>query len=201
MKKKFLVALTFLLLVSYSSVYCQKKEIDIKKLQDREYYPKRQVYDMKFVGNSNKYSYLDKDFNLIISDSKGNTKQVNIEGIKGNELYGIQYVSDNEFVFFKDNNLYKYNIDKNVKTLLTKTDDKASFIETNYKSGNIAFIKDNNVFISSSNGNQKQITTDGDSLNIIYGQAVHRNEFGINKGFFFSDNGNYLAYYRMDQSM
>ena len=36
---------------------------------------------------------------------------------------------------------------------------------------------------------------------IVYGQAVHRNEFGITKGTFWSPKGTYLAFYRMDQSM
>lgn len=45
-----------------------------------------------------------------------------------------------------------------------------------------------------------QITKDADK-NIISGKSVHREEFGIDKGIFFSPNGNYLAYYRMDQTM
>lgn len=36
---------------------------------------------------------------------------------------------------------------------------------------------------------------------IVYGQAVHRNEFGIMKGTFWSPRGARLAFYRMDQSM
>ncbi len=36
---------------------------------------------------------------------------------------------------------------------------------------------------------------------VVYGQAVHRNEFGIMKGTFWSPKGNLLAFYRMDQSM
>lgn len=36
---------------------------------------------------------------------------------------------------------------------------------------------------------------------LVYGQAVHRNEFGINKGTFWSPKGNRIAYYRMNQSM
>ena len=35
---------------------------------------------------------------------------------------------------------------------------------------------------------------------LVYGQAVHRNEFGIMGGIFWSPKGNRLAYYRMDQS-
>jgi dipeptidyl-peptidase 4 len=63
-----------------------------------------------------------------------------------------------------------------------------------------AFVKNNNLFVSD-NGIESQITTDGDSLNIIIGQSVHRNEFGIKGGIFFSPKGRYVAFYRMDQSM
>lgn len=36
---------------------------------------------------------------------------------------------------------------------------------------------------------------------IVWGQSVHRNEFGINGGIFWSPVGHKLAFYRMDQSM
>lgn len=36
---------------------------------------------------------------------------------------------------------------------------------------------------------------------IVYGTAVHRNEFGIDKGTFWSPDGSRLAFYRMDESM
>ncbi len=36
---------------------------------------------------------------------------------------------------------------------------------------------------------------------IVYGKSVHRDEFGIFKGTFWSPSGRYLAFYRMDESM
>jgi len=36
---------------------------------------------------------------------------------------------------------------------------------------------------------------------IVYGKSVHREEFGIVKGTFWSTSGRYLAFYRMDESM
>ena len=45
-----------------------------------------------------------------------------------------------------------------------------------------------------------QLTTDG-SREIVYGQSVHRDEFGIHSGLFWSPDGMHLAFYRMDQSM
>ena len=49
-------------------------------------------------------------------------------------------------------------------------------------------------------GKATQLSTDG-SREIVYGQAVHRNEFASMKGTFWSPDGTKLAFNRMDQSM
>ena len=41
----------------------------------------------------------------------------------------------------------------------------------------------------------------GDGYDIVLGESVHRNEFGIDGGLFWSPKQNRLAFYRMDQSM
>ena len=63
-----------------------------------------------------------------------------------------------------------------------------------------AFVDNNQLFVVDANEKKHQISTDG-SREIVYGQSVHRNEFGIKKGTFWSPNGQRLAFYRMDQSM
>ena len=63
-----------------------------------------------------------------------------------------------------------------------------------------AFIEDDQLFVVDGKGGKHQLTTDG-SREIVYGQSVHRNEFGIDKGTFWSPDGMRLAFYRMDQSM
>ena len=67
-------------------------------------------------------------------------------------------------------------------------------------SGAVAFLKDNNLFVASADGKEFQLSSDG-SREIVYGQSVHRDEFGIRKGTFWSPDGQQLAFYRMDQSM
>ena len=62
------------------------------------------------------------------------------------------------------------------------------------------YIKGNQLYVTDGNGQERQITKDG-SREIVYGQSVHRNEFGIEKGTFWSPDGQRLAFYRMDQSM
>ena len=56
-------------------------------------------------------------------------------------------------------------------------------------------IKDFNLIVDG-----RQITFDG-SADIVYGQAVHRDEYGCTEGQFWSPDGKILAFYRMDQSM
>ena len=66
--------------------------------------------------------------------------------------------------------------------------------DLNYISGNIAYTIGNNLYV-----NGIRITDESDG--VLCGQSVHRNEFGIEGGIFWSPKGNLLAFYRMDQSM
>ena len=59
---------------------------------------------------------------------------------------------------------------------------------------------DMQLYVRDANDNEHCLTTDG-SREIVYGEAVHRNEWGIDEGLFWSPDGQRLAFYRMDQSM
>lgn len=63
-----------------------------------------------------------------------------------------------------------------------------------------AYIRDYNLYVRTADGKDRQVSHDG-SRELLYGTSVHRNEFGIEKGTFWSPKGNLLAFYRMDQSM
>ena len=77
-----------------------------------------------------------------------------------------------------------------------------------YASRSLAYVKDWQLYIAQPSTGSKtetvnavrKLTTDG-SRNIVYGQSVHRDEFGIDGGLFWSPDGKKLAFYRMDQSM
>ena len=80
------------------------------------------------------------------------------------------------------------------------TDKAAQALEWNDKSRAVAFVKDDNLYVTDGGGNTRQVTSDG-SRDLVYGQSVHRNEFGIEGGLFWNPDGTRLAFYRMDQSM
>lgn len=63
----------------------------------------------------------------------------------------------------------------------------------------LAYTKDNNLYYVDVNGNEFAVTADKDP-NIVNGQTVSRNEFGIDRGIFWSPDGKQLAFYRKDES-
>ncbi len=64
----------------------------------------------------------------------------------------------------------------------------------------VAFTIDDDLYVAFSNGKEIRITRDGGN-GIVNGKSVHRNEFGINNGIFNSPKGNYIAFYRKDETM
>ena len=76
---------------------------------------------------------------------------------------------------------------------------KAANQDWNQESRSLAFTIGNNLYVTTANGQESQVTNEPDG--VLCGQSVHRDEFGIHKGTFWSPKGNLLAFYRMDQSM
>ena len=63
---------------------------------------------------------------------------------------------------------------------------------------NVAYTIGNDLFVA--NGD-KQIQITKNAEHVVAGQSVHRNEFAIEGGIFWSPDGSQLAYYSMDESM
>lgn len=109
------------------------------------------------------------------------------------------WISSEEITFWNGTQFYSYNVkfkklSKN-NSLADKTENRSLAPNNKY----IAYTIKNNLFVSI-DGKQTEITSDKDS-NIVNGQSVHRNEFGINGGIFWSPKSNYIAFYRMNESM
>ena len=125
-------------------------------------------------------------------------------GLEGNEVVrSLLYAS---FPYAKRTLALVFNdkkrmiIDFKAKKLVWSQQRNGS-LEWNAESKADALLKDDNLFIRNADGREKEIGNHDGSREIVYGQAVHRNEFGIEKGTFWSPDGQKLAFYRMDQSM
>ncbi len=79
-------------------------------------------------------------------------------------------------------------------------DPKANNEDWSKDSRSHAYTIDHNLFVLTADGKTHQVSSDG-SIDLVYGESVHRDEFGISKGTFWSPDGSLLAFYKMDQSM
>ena len=93
-------------------------------------------------------------------------------------------------------------VDFNKHTLVKRwnREQQTQALEWNKQSDATAYVKGDQLYVTTTDGQTHQLTKDG-SREIVYGQSVHRDEFGISGGLYWSPKGNRLAFYRMDQSM
>lgn len=63
----------------------------------------------------------------------------------------------------------------------------------------IAFTRANNLYLWQPEKGERALTKAPEG--VVCGQSVHRNEFGIRKGIFWSPNSEWLAFYEMDERM
>lgn len=119
------------------------------------------------------------------------------------ELRTIPYLSwmNNSTANYRSGNDFMiWNRQKNQTDKFWTLDENAEEEEFHISSHSLAYVVENNLFLVDEKGKKHQITHDG-KYGIVNGKSVHRDEFGISKGIFFSPKGNYLAFYRMDETM
>ena len=124
-----------------------------------------------------------------------------IGNIKVHSLYHATFPYPNQQLVLLNTSKMRMLVNWKTKQVVWKQDAKdENFADWNAQSRAVAFVKGDNLYVNNGQGTLKQLTKDG-SRDIVYGQSVHRDEFGIYKGTFWSNDGQKLAFYRMDQSM
>ena len=122
------------------------------------------------------------------------------EGEKVTAIPTLKWLSKDIACFINDKSVLTGTLSDNKFTWskLATLPEKAENITVD-KSKRIAWTVDNNLWYWDKDNGNVRVTNE--AKDIVCGKAVHRDEFGIDRGIFFSPQGNYLAYYCMDQSM
>ncbi|HEY6062558.1 MAG TPA: DPP IV N-terminal domain-containing protein, partial [Chitinophagaceae bacterium] len=212
MKK--VLAACLLLLIHYG-ITAQDKMLSMEDamLKARTTLAPQNLSQLQFYGSTTDYLYLKK---LDGKDTwfKGNTKPaadsifLTLDALnKKLQQSGLDTVKDMPAIKFAPGswtmtvNGSKIALEPVLHTYKTIVSKELASKE-NMEAGNagfIAYLDQFNLYVSDGR-NAKQVTTDG-SKDIVYASSVHRDEFGITKGTFWSNAGTQLAFYRMDQSM
>ena len=119
---------------------------------------------------------------------------------KMNHLYNVSFPYAEKWMLI-NTSTHKVLIDCDKKEIIWSQPiaAKAANQDWNKDSRSLAYTIANNLFVTTADGKTHQVTDE--PKGIVCGQSVHRQEFGIYKGTFWSPKGNLLAFYRMDETM
>ena len=114
-------------------------------------------------------------------------------------LYNYSWSANNKLLLENKVNFLVFDVQQGKIDEFYQLPDTAENIDYCEKASSVAFTVGNNLHIMDSKGKDVAITDDKNP-GIVNGQIVSRNEFGINTGTFWSPEGQYLAFYRKDET-
>jgi dipeptidyl-peptidase-4 len=213
MKKYFSILLFF---VFNLSVLAQNKLLTMEDalIRNRTTLAPENLRQLQFIYGTEDYVYLKKagtedvwmrgNFKtaieqnfLSLADLSQKLREAGFDGIT--TMPAIQFNKSAEWILTVNGNKIALNpVTNQARIIIGKSIAGKENVEES-SGGYVAYVDGYNLFVTDGK-NTKQVTTDG-SKDIVYASSVHRDEFGITKGTFWSTNGKQLAFYRMDQSM
>ena len=203
----------FLLLAAFSvNSFSQEKRLTIEDGTNRNplLFP-ASLGQWQWLGTDDKFVYVEK--NALLTGTPGKVGRATIltldvlneklKSMKGEEMKrfpAITPVGSSAFAFATKGRCWEYNLVSDQLTEANKWAETAENMDIDYPSGKVAYTMENNLYISVK-GTETAITRET-NVGITNGaNDVHRNEFGISKGTFWSPKANLIAFYRMDQTM
>ncbi|MBR2052285.1 MAG: DPP IV N-terminal domain-containing protein, partial [Bacteroidales bacterium] len=213
------ILLIAMLCFTVSSIFAQEKKMltaNDAAYMNRSLYPVGK--SVNWLPNSDKYLFTDNENpnNLMIQDVNAEKAEVlitldqvnsylnqagldsirrlpNLTWIDATKAYYYSFDQKNNCV-----NLNLLDIDANNIKKVTSVPSNAENHTITLPSLKVAYTIENNLYFADGD---RQVQVTDNPENVVAGQSVHRNEFAINGGIFWSPDGNKLAYYNMDESM
>jgi dipeptidyl-peptidase-4 len=211
--KKIIIFFTFLFTLP---VFAQTKLLTIEDAisKQRTSLAPEKLKQLQWVKGADQFSFLDKSGELLmiqgvtdkipqsqVSLTELNDALVNASMKPIQKFPWITWENKNQFSFETGKKTVQYLV--NSKRIVVEStsilNDAAESTDVADKTGYIAYTLKNNLFVF--DGKNELIVTNDADENIVNGHSVHREEFGIMKGTFWSPSGSLLAFYRMDQRM
>jgi len=205
------ISVFILVLFISVQVFSQTKQLTVEdaNYMNSALYPVR-ISQLNWMKNSDFYTYEKENAIFLVSAKRGTEKLLldldiingdlhrnNFDSVK--RLPGIKFLDKDNATFKIKNEYFNYSLSTNTIIQINNIEEEAENIDKSLSSDNIAYTIDNNLFIAIK-GEQFQITHE-ENPGIVNGQTVHRVEFGIKTGTYWSPDGRKLAYYRKDETM
>lgn len=200
--KKFSSIIVLLALVSFYNAQEVSKELTLEDAVMGYYkglYPEN-MRGLKWTTNNELYQIRQDSLFMYSPSSEQIKKKLSISkdllnDTSKKQIRGFEFNS-NQSYSYKYRGKY-YSLKENEISVIETPKQATNELNSPNKSA-IAFTIENNLFWSNS---AKEIAiTNHTDLNIVAGQSIHRNEFGINGGIFWSNNSKKIAFYEKDET-
>ena len=197
-------AIALMMTFTLSAQESERKLLTIEDVVlNRELSPK--TFPVQWVGQSDSYSTVEGN-NLVATDARNNKKRTIITLEELNRLLSTDFKRFPAYAWEDDNSLIvnahsqRNVIDLKLKKVAAayKIPVGANLTRQSGKGGIYAYTKDNNLYCY--DGEREHQITNFEDKNIVCGQSVSRNEFGISGGIFFSPDAKKIAFYQKDES-
>jgi len=160
----------------------------------------------QWIKDTDTYMYV-KDNALWVVGTSAKSKEQKLFGLDELNLWKgepqlkaipqLTWLSAEIFYFQAENKIFEANIKaKNLAAVCSFTDKGANH-DYHARSRNMAYTEANNLYIQSG---EKNIRVTDNAKDIVSGQSISRNEYGIAKGTFWNNDGSRLAFYQKDES-
>ena len=119
-----------------------------------------------------------------------------------NHLMSTDFPYSNQTIVVVDEGNRRVMVDWKKKLLIMAVTLETGAENKNFSADSrcMAYTVEHNLKVMKPDGKVVAVSNDG-CLDLVYGESVHREEFGIDHGTFWSPDGMQLAFYKMDQSM
>ncbi|MEX2479104.1 MAG: S9 family peptidase [Gracilimonas sp.] len=213
------LSLVMLAMCTVATMAQDKKPVEFEHLFDNTF-SQNNVQNVRWMNDGEFYSAT-SDNKIIRYNIIDGTEQVIFDGadFEGSNsekpfiIQGYQFSADESKLLIRTDveqiwrrstreNYFVYDIDAGELSKLTESDEKQQYAELSPQGDRAAFVRDNNLFwVDLATGNETQITEDGEFNKIINGAAdwVYEEEFGFAKAWFWSPDGDRIAFYRFDE--
>jgi dipeptidyl-peptidase-4 len=201
------------------NVMAQEQKITLEKIFKEKVYSTKGLRGMRSLNDGERYLTLEDNKINIYSYKTGERLGVFVDGAdlinengKNIPLSNYQLSTDEKKILIATDSVaiyrhsskaefYVWDIETKKLTQLSK-EGKQRIPQFSPDGTKVAFVRDNNLFITDLIAEtERQITKDGKFNEIIYGTTdwAYEEEFGFTTAFFWSPDGQYIAYYRFDE--
>ncbi len=174
----------------------------------RNLIPQSKRYE--FLPNTDSLVVYSKDTIQYLNDSMIKTSYLTLAEVNAllkegdhkeiRSLYEVSWLNSVLYYVKFNNEIVILNkINSRIERVIKYPED-SEVLSFNTTSKFLAYLNDGDLYVVVE-GNRPVLVEKAETKDIVLGKSVHRNEFGIDGGIFWSSNGKSLAFYRKDESM